>query len=145
MAGYARFVGYADLVRKGYEAWNNGDRQWVLDHMDPDVEWVSPPDDPDPGVHRGYQGVERFWGQWRAAVGQLFFEPIEIVEAGEQVAVVARRSGTGEHSGAEIADTVVQVFTFRDSDRKCVRVQEYYDREAALAAIRAPAVRESGR
>jgi ketosteroid isomerase-like protein len=128
-------VAYAELVRQGYEAWNNGDRQWVLDHMDPEVEWVSPPDDPDQGVYHGYQGVERFWGQWRAAVGQLVFEPIEVVEAGEHVAVVARRRGTGEHSGAEIVDTVVQVFSFRDSDRKCVRVQEFYDRDQALASL----------
>jgi ketosteroid isomerase-like protein len=27
-----------DLVRQGFEAWNSGDRQWVLDHMRPDIE-----------------------------------------------------------------------------------------------------------
>jgi ketosteroid isomerase-like protein len=38
--------GYADLLRRGYEAWNAGDRSWVLEHLSPEVEWVTPPDDP---------------------------------------------------------------------------------------------------
>jgi ketosteroid isomerase-like protein len=38
------------LVQKGYDAWNSGDRGWVLDHMAEDVEWITPPDDPDPGT-----------------------------------------------------------------------------------------------
>jgi ketosteroid isomerase-like protein len=133
--------GYIELVRAGYEAWNSGDRQWVLDHMDRDVEWVSPPVDPDPGVHRGHDGVERFWEGWRGAVGQLRFEPLEFIDAGSEVAVVTRRAGTGELSGVEIADTVVQVFTFRESDGKVVRVREFYERDEALQAIAAPAVR----
>jgi ketosteroid isomerase-like protein len=48
--------------------------------------------------------------------------------------VVARRQGKGEHSGLEISDRVIQVFDFEDG--KCVRVHEYYDRDAALSAVR---------
>ena len=126
---------YVDLVREGYEAWNRGDRQWVLEHMDPAVEWVTSPDDPDPSTYVGYEGVERFWEQWRGAVGQLSFDPEEFIPAGEHVVVVARRIGKGEHSGIEIADRVVQVFTFRESDGKCVRVREFYDRGEALESV----------
>jgi ketosteroid isomerase-like protein len=61
------------LVEKGYEAWNAGDRGWVLDHMSEDVEWITPEDDPDPNTYHGYRGVEEYWAQWRAAVGQLSF------------------------------------------------------------------------
>ncbi len=119
-----------ELVKRGYEAWNSGDRSWVLEHMSPDVEWISPPEDPDPGTYRGYEGVERFWAQWRAAVGQLEFRIEDIAEQDEHVIVTARRSGRGEHSGLAVSDQVIQVFTF-DGD-KCVRVHEYYDRDAAL-------------
>ena len=52
-----------DLVRRGYDAWNSGDRSWVLEHMSEDVEWVTPAEDPDPGTYRGYAGVEKFWAQ----------------------------------------------------------------------------------
>jgi ketosteroid isomerase-like protein len=36
------------LVEKGYEAWNAGDRGWVLDHMSEDIEWITPEDDRTP-------------------------------------------------------------------------------------------------
>jgi ketosteroid isomerase-like protein len=122
------------LVEKGYEAWNSGDRGWVLDHMSEDVEWITPPDDPDPGTYQGYEGVEQYWSQWRAAVGQLHFEVEEMMDAGNSVVVVARRQGRGEHSGLQVSDRVIQVFDFEGD--KCVRVHEYYDRDAALSKIR---------
>jgi ketosteroid isomerase-like protein len=122
------------LVEKGYEAWNAGDRGWVLDHMSEDVEWITPEDDPDPSTYQGYRGVEEYWAQWRAAVGQLSFAVEEMIDAGDNVVVVARRQGRGEHSGLEISDRVVQVFHFEGI--KCTRVHEYYDREAALGSVR---------
>lgn len=122
------------LVKRGYEAWNAGDRGWVLDHMSEDVEWITPEDDPDSSTYRGYEGVEEYWGQWRAAVGQLNFLVEEMIDAGDNVVVVARRQGRGEHSGLEISDRVIQVFQFEED--KCVRVHEYYDRDAALGAVR---------
>lgn len=121
---------HLDLIRRGYQSWNSGDRQWVLDHMSEEVEWITPPEDPDPGTYRGYRGVERFWAQWRAAVGQLHFDPQEMVEKGDHVVVVALRSGRGEHSGLNVSDRVVQVFTFEGDI--CVRVRETYDRDEAM-------------
>ena len=122
-----------DLVLEGYAAWNQGDRQWVLDHMSPDVEWVTPRDDPDPGTYRGHDGVLRFWEQWRAAVGQLHFEPQRTDQIGDHVVITAERSGVGEHSGLAVSDTITQVFTFEGD--KCVRVHESYDRAEALRSI----------
>jgi len=121
------------LVQRGYEAWNAGDRGWVLDHMSEDVQWITPEDDPDPGTYTGYAGVQEYWAQWRAAVGQLNFLVEEMIDAGDNVVVVARRQGRGEHSGLEISDRVIQVFHF-DGD-KCTSVHEYYDRDAALGAL----------
>ena len=122
------------LVQQGYEAWNSGDRGWVLEHMSEDVEWITPGEDPDPGTYHGYHGVEEYWAQWRAAVGQLNFSIEEIMDAGNSVVVVAQRQGRGEHSGLEVSDRVIQVFEFEDD--KCVRVKEYYDRDSALASLR---------
>ena len=126
--------GDIERVREAYEAWNAGDRGWVLDHMSEDVEWITPGDDPDPGTYHGYRGVEEYWAQWRAAVGQLNFVVEEMIDAGDNVVVVARRQGRGEHSGLEISDRVIQVFHFDGG--KCTRVHEYYDRDAALGALR---------
>lgn len=122
------------LVQKGYEAWNAGDRGWVLDHMSPNVEWITPAEDPDPATYHGLRGVEEYWAQWRAAVGQLNFVVEEMIDAGDNVVVFARRQGRGEHSGLEISDQVIQVFHFEGTI--CTSVHEYYDRAAALGSIR---------
>ncbi len=122
------------LVHQGYEAWNSGDRGWVLEHMSEDVEWITPSDDPDPATYHGLRGVETYWEQWRAAVGQLHFKVEEMIDSGDSIVVVARRQGRGEHSGLQISDRVIQVFTFEDG--KCIRVHEYYDRDAALSSVR---------
>ncbi|MGI8461669.1 MAG: nuclear transport factor 2 family protein, partial [Solirubrobacterales bacterium] len=113
-----------ELVRSGFEAWNSGDRQWVLDHMSPEVEWITPAEDPDPGHYRGFAELERFWEQWRVAVGQLRFEIEDVIDAGDNVVVIARRSGTGTTSGISVSDRIVQVFSF--DGELCVKVQEYY-------------------
>lgn len=123
---------YADLIRRGYEAWNSGDRSWVLQHLAPDVEWVTPADDPDHDVYRGHDAVISFWEEWRAAVGPLRFDLVKMVVAEPHVLVITRRTGRGHQSGLEISDEVCQLFTFEDD--LCIRVQEFYDRAAAARA-----------
>ena len=118
-------------MRQGFEAWNSGDSQWVLDHMRSDVEWITPAQDPEPGHYKGFGELEGFWEQWRTTFGHLKFEIEDVIDANESVVVIARRSGTGESSGVAISDRIVQVFSFDSGDR-CYRVQEFYDREAAL-------------
>ena len=105
----------------------------MLEHMSEDVEWVTPAEDPDPGTYRGYAGVEKFWAQWRAEVGELRFELEDVVDKGDHVVAYARRKGRGEHSGLEISDKVIQVFTF--DQEKCVRVHEFYDEDEAMSWI----------
>lgn len=129
---------YEDLVEQGYVAWNGGDRGWVLEHMRPDVEWIPPPDDPDGRPYVGYAGVKEFWDQWRAAVGQLRFEILEMTSYGDDVVVSARRRGKGISSGLEMADEVIQIFSF-DEEGKCFRVREFYDRDEAMKVVRGSA------
>jgi ketosteroid isomerase-like protein len=122
-----------DLVKDGFERWNRGDPSWVLEHMHPDVEWVTPPNDPYPGTYKGYEGVQEFWSRWRSAVGQLRFRPQELIDCDEHVLVIALREAKSPQTGLEVFDQIAQVFSF-DEDDKCVRVQEFYGREPAMKA-----------
>jgi ketosteroid isomerase-like protein len=126
--------GYGNLIRKGYDAWNAGDRSWVLQHFAPDVVWVTPPDDPDQGVYRGHDAIIGFWDQWRAAVGQLRFDVAEMIESGNRVMAVVKRSGIGAQSGLSVSDTVCQVFFF-DENGLCSLVREFYDRKRAETTV----------
>jgi len=123
---------YTDLILEAYDAFNWGDWQWVLDNMHPEFEWVAPPEDPDAGIHRGHEGVREYWDEWREALGELRFQVEELIDAGDQVVAVVRRSGVGETSGVEIEERVMQVFTMRDG--KGTRCEEFYDRDRALKA-----------
>ena len=122
-----------NLVRSGFEHWNREDPSWVLEHMSPEVEWITPPTDPYPGTYRGFDGVQEFWTRWRTAVGQLHFRIDEVVDAGEHVLVIATRSAKSPVTGLGVFDKIAQVFTF-DADDKCTRVQEFHGREAAEEA-----------
>ena len=122
-----------EMVRDGFERWNRGDPSWVLEHMSPEVEWITPPTDPYPGVYRGHEGVQEFWSRWRSAVGQLRFTPQEMIDADDHVVVVTLRAAKSPETGLEVFDQIAQVFSF-DADDKCVRVQEFYGREGALEA-----------
>ncbi|MFN2616641.1 MAG: nuclear transport factor 2 family protein [Thermoleophilaceae bacterium] len=121
-----------ETVRQGYEAWNRGDREWILEHMAPGFQWRTPPDDPDPGIHLGHEGVEHYWDAWREAFGQLKIEIEELMDAGDKVAAFVRRLGIGEVSGVEVQERVIQVFTFEGG--KAVRCEEFYDRRQGLEA-----------
>ena len=56
-----------------------------------------------------------------------------MIDGGDHVVVVAHRWGRNNITGLQISDKIAQVFTFNDED-KCIRVQEFYDRGAALKA-----------
>ena len=129
--------GYGKLIREGYEAWNLGDRSFVLERLSPDVVWITPPDDPDQGVYRGHAAVKQFWNQWQEAVGQLQFELVELLETRNCVLAVVRRSGVGHHSGLEVSDLVCQVFFF-DDEGTCSLIREFYDRSKAAAVAGLP-------
>jgi uncharacterized protein len=126
-------VDRVQLVREGFEAWNAEDPQWVLNHMSPEVEWIAPERDPFPGTYRGLEGVQEFWTRWRNAVGQLRFTPEEMIDGGEHIVVIAHRKARNEVTGLQITDKIAQVFSFDDDD-KCIRVQEFYERDAAMKA-----------
>jgi len=124
---------HIELIKSGFEHWNRQDPSWVLEHMSPEVEWITPPTDPYPGTYRGHAGVQEFWSHWRAAVGQLRFTIDEFVDAGDRVLVIATRSAKSPETGLQVFDKIAQVFSF-DAEDKCVRVEEFHGREAAERA-----------
>ncbi len=55
-----------ELLQGHYDAWNQGDLQWVLDHCTPDCEFRTAQILPDTeSSYRGHEGIERFWHTWR--------------------------------------------------------------------------------
>jgi uncharacterized protein len=124
----------AELLRGAYQAFSRGEFEAVVDLLHPDVEWVPPPSSLDPRPLRGREAVREY-------LSPNFFEdqsaePLEIVEDGNRVLVVARVRARGRGSGIEIDQTVYHLFTIVDG--LAVRFSSYVDRGEALAALREP-------
>lgn len=101
--------------------------------MSDDIVWMTPPEDPDASVYRGYLGVQRYWDEWNEEVGRLRFDLRQVIGAGDSVLAVVRRTGHGRSSGIDVSDEVVQVFDF-DGGR-CYRVREFYDLQRARDSL----------
>ena len=124
----------ADRVRRAIARWNSGDRAAPLDDIHPDVEIRT-------GIGDAFQG-EPFRGhdgarQWLAALDENF-ETWTIVmdefrEQGDVVVVLGSVHARGRGSGIELDQQVGWVYEFRDD--KMFRLNTYYDRAQALAAV----------
>jgi uncharacterized protein len=128
---------HVDALRRGFEAFQQGDWEAVLEDVHPDVEVHEPRELPDAQVLHGHAGL-------RAALerGQEMFDDLriyaeEFIDAGDQVVIWYRVIGRGKGSGAEVEMDQAGVWTFRGGT--VVRVDGYFDRAQALefAGVRA--------
>jgi ketosteroid isomerase-like protein len=123
----------AQTIREAYAKFNRGDFDAVLELLDENVEWVPPPTSPEPDPLYGREAAREYM------VPNLFdeqtAEPLEILEQGDRVLVVARIRARGSGSGAEIDQTIFHLWQL-DGER-AVRFEVHMDREHALAALHA--------
>jgi len=114
-----------DLARRGYEAVVRGDLEAVRELLDPDVKWHGG----DPTAEYACRNREQaiaFMRQarTRAAMG----EPVELIDAGEKVIVIMRRTADDGQS----TELVANLTTFRDG--KVVEMVHYPNPDDARAA-----------
>jgi uncharacterized protein len=122
-----------EVVRAAYAAYSRGDVEAVLDLMHPDVEWHPPPTSVDPHPIHGREAVREY-------LAPDFFEsqsaePIEVIEEGDRILVVARVRAVGRGSGVEIDSTTYHLWTVTEG--RASRFAAFVDREQALAALSA--------
>jgi ketosteroid isomerase-like protein len=72
------------------------------------------------------------WKRWASAFEELNVTFEEIIDAGDQVLVVAHHHGRGRKSGVIVDARYYEVYTLRDG--KVSRVDEYSERDEALEA-----------
>lgn len=124
-----------EIVRRSTEAYNRGDLEEASSFMDPGIEWdMSRVPVPDPGVYRGFDGLQAFSESWDESWEATDLQPEEFIEVGDQVVAVIRQVGRGRLSGADVEQRFAQLWTLRDG--KIVRMEMHPNREAAVAAAR---------
>jgi ketosteroid isomerase-like protein len=115
------------VVRAIYDAWSAGRSASVF--IDPDVEYVNPPDAVEPGVRIG----RRAFAEIRSSYDHVRVEPQQYIDAaGDDVVVIARITGRGRASGLDIDSRQGYIWTIHDG--KAVRFRWFNRPDEALTA-----------
>lgn len=130
-----------DLVRRGFEAFNRGDIDAMLELLDPEVEWSQSPETaPEAAIYRGRDGVrELLTGVLDSLTAMEGFdeyraEPLRILDVEDgRVLIEVRWSMRNVVTGTDVGRTEAQVWTLRDG--KGLAVQEYGNWESARDAV----------
>ena len=121
-----------EIIRRGYEALEQGGIESLLKFCSADVEYRTRPDLPDARTYRGHDGVRALAAEWRRIFPDLHFEPVELIDAGDRVVALMRISGRGEASGVETGNTYGAVYWVRNE--QVWRIADYPTLEDALEA-----------
>ena len=121
-----------EVVLAAYDSFNRGEIEPILDLLHPDVEWIPPPTSLEPRPLRGRDAVREY-------LAPNFFEtqtaePLETIEQGNRLLVVARVRARGRGSGIELDETAYHLLTIEDG--RTVRFEVHVDRVEALSALR---------
>ncbi|MDQ3102366.1 MAG: nuclear transport factor 2 family protein [Actinomycetota bacterium] len=119
-----------EIVRRAfaYEMCRVGDRAEAEAIFDPRV--VMNPSDEGPSY--GFEAMRADYERWASAFEELSVTIEEIIDAGDQVLVVAHHEGRGRSSGVKVDTRFYEVYTVCEG--KVSRVDEFTERADALEA-----------
>ena len=117
----------ADIAREGFAAIARGDFDAITELLDPDVKWHG--GNPADGCQNRKQTLAWLCGRGGRGAGRLP-ELVDVVAAGDRVAVIMRPAPTGEDPEPR---RTANLATFRDG--KVVEMVHYADAAEALAAL----------
>ena len=126
-----------ELTRQAYEAWNDGDLDWMLDHMTEDFEFR-------PGlgfsdvdaVVRGKDGWRRFAEMWREAWEDITVRVERIEDLDDRIVALLTFDGRGRGSGVEVSIRVGHLATVRAGRVSKLTSIAGWDEALAAAGLR---------
>lgn len=120
------------VVRVIHEALARGESPAALGLLHPDIEYVNPRGAVEPGTRRGIAAYEDALRSMHEALEDVRIEVHEIIDAGDQVVVLASFTAQGRSSGMRRQHEDGYIWTVRDG--KAVSFQWFNDPTKALEA-----------
>jgi ketosteroid isomerase-like protein len=120
-----------ELVRREYAAFATRDWQTLTDIWHPDIEYQAL----DPATYRGHDQLRRSFMGWSDLFEEWWVAADEIVDLGDEVAVVERYGGRGmkgSEAHTRLEQSVARIIRFKDG--MIWRVKEYPTLAEALEA-----------
>ncbi len=124
---------HMDLVRRGFDAFNDRDLEALLASYTEDVEWrmVGGLADLMGGEVRGREALGGFLSDWLENLGGRA-ETESLLEAGDRILAVIHLTSAGGTSGAPTTQQIGQVYSFRDG--QICAIDNYWNADEALKA-----------
>jgi steroid delta-isomerase-like uncharacterized protein len=119
-----------ELVREGFEAHNRGDMDALTQLYAEDVVFETLL----LGTHHGNEAIRLIYEENRKTLAGYTVDPVELIDAGDQVVAVAQVNGTGPASQIAMEDRDRFAFLFTLRDGRVTREQAFRNREEALRA-----------
>jgi ketosteroid isomerase-like protein len=123
-----------EVVKDAYETFAREGLDRFMEHFTDDVDYRAvegAPDDSGP-IH-GKDAVRAWLQDWIDTFDEFWFEPVELIDAGEDTVVAVERfGGRAKLSGIETDQTEAVVYSIRGG--KLARCREYATRDEALEA-----------
>jgi uncharacterized protein len=124
-----------ERVETSYEALNRRDIDGTVAVLHDDAAWVEHSDLPEAGSYRGVATIRSFLESFMESWEQFHQEIEEEIVRGHCALLFIHLEARGQGSGIEVNSSYAHLWQLRDG--KATRVDAYYDREQALAALRA--------
>jgi ketosteroid isomerase-like protein len=127
----------AEVIRRAYQAYANGDLAAMLELVDPELEWtyLDPTlQHPTPQVCHGRHELEQVLRGW--AEHGVRAELEEVTSSGELVMVGVRTPGVDTRLGRRGDDRAYSVLTVREG--RIVALRDCRDRQEAIQVARIP-------
>lgn len=121
-------------LRRLFDALSEGDVSAWFQGADADIRVHPRSAEPDAAdEYRGLDGLMDYLVNWFSQWDSYESEPLEIIDAGEHVLVVARERGRMERTGMEVVEEFWHSFVLRDG--KVTEWNMYDSHEDALEAV----------
>ena len=122
-----------ELVRRGYEAFAQGDIEAALAMFHPDIQVEDHERSLEtPTSYHGRDGFLTLFATVNEGFSDVRYTPEELTDVGDRVLVKVRRTGRGRASGAQVEERQFHVWDMVAG--RAVRFRVYLDRNQALEA-----------
>ena len=119
----------ADLVRRGYAAFNTADMKTLTELFDEHTSWHTPGRSPIAGDYKGRDAVFSQFGRYGGGTAGTFKAILQNVFTGEDGRVIGVHHNTAERKGKRLDVWCCLVFEFKDG-RVIDGREHFYDLHA---------------
>lgn len=120
-----------EVVRGMLEAFRGQDWAAALDTYHEDAE-LDQSRMPGGGVYHGHDDIRAFYARWLGSWEKFEANPVELIDAGDEVIVIMKINGIGRTSGAAVTMQAADVYTVAGG--RIARHVAYPDASDALEA-----------